>query len=168
MKSCVRTNELILVRAIEFQGKRIGSTNNPTCPKRTAYALPRIVAAVLLVSLLAAFLFSSILQKATAIPIAQLVETARIVSREKKYSIRAPATSNADEIAVLIEAFNEMLRQIQTRDTALQARGTISNPEWFAEPLNWSPSTGSWNRSPTQSRTTYALLSGTYRALRTP
>ena len=80
-----------------------------------------IVVAVLLVSLLAAFAFSSIFQTATARPIAQLAETARIVSREKKYSIRAPATPNADEIAELIDAFNEMLEQIQERDTALQA-----------------------------------------------
>jgi light-regulated signal transduction histidine kinase (bacteriophytochrome) len=50
-----------------------------------------------------------------------LAETARIVSRDKKYSIRAPATPNADEIAELIDAFNEMLEQIQERDTALQA-----------------------------------------------
>jgi light-regulated signal transduction histidine kinase (bacteriophytochrome) len=32
-----------------------------------------------------------------------------------------PVTRNADEIAILIEAFNEMLEQIQKRDTALQA-----------------------------------------------
>ena len=117
------TNELVLVRAIEFQGKRIGTVRIRSDLREVNERLlryTRIVATVLLVSLLGAFLFSSILQKATALPIAQLVETARIVSREKKYSIRAPATSNADEITVLIEAFNEMLGQIQTRDTALQ------------------------------------------------
>ena len=117
-------NELILVRAIDFQGKRIGTVAIVSDLSEVDDRLLRyagIVTAVLLVSLLAAFAFSSIFQKATARPIAQLAETARIVSREKKYSIRAPVTTNADEIAVLIEAFNEMLGQIQERDTALQA-----------------------------------------------
>jgi len=118
------SNELVLVRAIEFQGKRIGIVAIRSDLREVNDRLLRyagIVAAVLLVSLLAAFAFSSIFQKATARPIAQLAETARIVSREKKYSIRAPAAGNADEIAVLIDAFNEMLGQIQERDTALQA-----------------------------------------------
>ena len=117
-------DELVLVRAIEFQGKRIGRVRIRSDLREVNDRLLRyagIVAAVLLVSLLAAFAFSSIFQKATARPIAQLAETARIVSREKKYSIRAPAARNADEIAVLIDAFNEMLEQIQERDTALQA-----------------------------------------------
>jgi signal transduction histidine kinase len=117
-------NELILVRAIDFQGKRIGTVGIVSDLGEVNDRLLRyagIVTAVLLVSLLAAFAFSSIFQKATARPIVQLAETARIVSREKKYSIRAPSTTNADEIAVLIGAFNEMLAQIQERDTALQA-----------------------------------------------
>jgi methyl-accepting chemotaxis protein len=117
-------NELILVRSIEFQGKRIGTVRIRSDLREVNDRLLRyagIVTAVLLVSLLAAFVFSSIFQKATARPIAQLAETARIVSREKKYSIRAPVTTNADEIAVLIDAFNEMLAQIQERDSALQA-----------------------------------------------
>jgi signal transduction histidine kinase len=115
--------ELVVVHAIEFQGKRVGTVRIRSDLRQINDRLLRfagIVAAVLLVSLLGAFVFSSIFQKATALPIAQLVETARIVSREKKYSMRAPDTSNADEIAVLIEAFNEMLEQIQARDMALQ------------------------------------------------
>ncbi|HEX4136989.1 MAG TPA: ATP-binding protein [Bryobacteraceae bacterium] len=117
-------DELILVRAIEFQGKRIGTVGIRSSLREVNDRLLRyagIVVAVLLVSLLAAFAFSSVLQKATARPIAQLAETARIVSREKKYSIRAPAARNADEIGGLIDAFNQMLEQIQERDSALEA-----------------------------------------------
>src|SRR5260370_10193086 len=80
-----------------------------------------IVAAVLLLSLLAAFLISSMFQRVAAQPIVQLAEVARIVSRDKTYSLRAPAAGGNDEIAVLVEAFNEMLAQIQERDGALQA-----------------------------------------------
>ncbi|HEY2016652.1 MAG TPA: CHASE sensor domain-containing protein, partial [Bryobacteraceae bacterium] len=105
-----RPNELVLVRALEFQGKTIAAVRIRSDLREINDRLLRyagIVGAVLVVSLIGAFIFSSIFQKATALPIAQLVETARVVSREKKYSIRAPASSNADEIAVLIEAFNE-------------------------------------------------------------
>ena len=82
-------NELILSRAIEFEGKRIGTVGIRSDLREVNDRLLRyagIVAAVLLVSLLAAFAFSSIFQRATARPITQLAETARIVSREKKYS----------------------------------------------------------------------------------
>lgn len=117
------SRQLILSRAIEVHGKRIGTVRirsdlNEVNGRLLRYA--GIVAAVLGVSLLAAFAFSSIFQKATAKPIVELARTARIVSREKKYSIRAPVMTNADEIAVLVDAFNEMLEQIQQRDTALQ------------------------------------------------
>lgn len=116
--------ELILIRVIEFQGKRIGAVEIHSDLGEIRAGLLRytgIVAVVLVMSLMAALLFSSVFQKATARPIAQLAETARIVSREKKYSIRAPVPESRDEIADLIEAFNEMLAQIQARDTALQA-----------------------------------------------
>jgi signal transduction histidine kinase len=117
-------DELILARLIEFQGKWIGTVQIHSDLREVTDRLgrfARIVAVVLGMSLLAAFIFSSIFQKATARPIAQLAETARIVSREKKYSVRAPMPAGRDEIAALIEAFNEMLGQIQERDTALQA-----------------------------------------------
>lgn len=118
------TTELILMRAIEFQGKRIGTVEihsdlGEVRDRLVRYA--RIVGVVLAMSLLAAFIFSSIFQKATARPIVQLAEIARIVSREKKYSLRAPPPAAKDEISVLTEAFNEMLSQIQERDTALEA-----------------------------------------------
>jgi signal transduction histidine kinase len=116
--------ELALVRPIVFQGKLTGtvfirSDLREISARRTRYAV--IVAAVLLLSMLAAFVISSMFQRVAAQPIVQLAEVARIVSREKKYSLRAPATGGHDEIGILVEAFNEMLAQIQERDGALQA-----------------------------------------------
>src|SRR4029077_1621575 len=49
-----------------------------------------------------------------------LAEVARIVSRDKNYSLRATPTGNRDEPDILIQAFNGMLDQIQERDGALQ------------------------------------------------
>jgi PAS domain S-box-containing protein len=116
--------ELILVRAIDFQGKRVGAVQIDSDLGEVSARLVRyagIVAVVLVMSLMAALIFSSIFQRSMARPIAQLAETALIVSREKKYSVRAPVPDTQDEIAVLIDAFNEMLAQIQERDTALQS-----------------------------------------------
>ena len=115
---------LVLIRVIDFQGKRLGLVRIQSDLAEINDRLlgfAGIVATVLLVSLLAAFAFSSIFQNTTARPISNLADTARAVSREKNYSVRAPLTTNAEEIVILIQAFNEMLNQIQERDTALQA-----------------------------------------------
>ena len=70
-------------------------------------------------ALLVAFFFSSRIQGFIVQPILMLAETARIVSTEKNYALRAEATSE-DEVGELIGGFNEMLEQIQTRDSELR------------------------------------------------
>jgi light-regulated signal transduction histidine kinase (bacteriophytochrome) len=65
-------------------------------------------------------LLSSLIQRNIADPIMQLAEIASMVSRDKIYSIRAPAARNRDELAILVETFNEMLAQIEERDAALR------------------------------------------------
>ena len=115
-------DSLVLVRSIVFQGNLIGTIEIRSDMKEISDMLLRyagIVAIVLLVSLPAALLFSTIFQRATAKPLVQLAGVARMVSREKKYTVRAPLSGSHDEIALLIEAFNEMLDQIQERDAAL-------------------------------------------------
>ncbi len=115
-------NSLQLVRPIVFQSNRIGTVYIRSDLQEIYSRLERyagIVAIVLLISLPAALLFSTIFQSATARPIVQLADVARMVSREKKYDVRAPAVTSQDEIALLVEAFNEMLDQIQERDAAL-------------------------------------------------
>jgi PAS domain S-box-containing protein len=66
-----------------------------------------------------AFLLSSRLLRWISEPILSLVKTARAVTIEKNYSVRAVKKSE-DELGVLIDAFNEMLKQIQEREAALQ------------------------------------------------
>ncbi|HEV2381304.1 MAG TPA: ATP-binding protein [Terriglobia bacterium] len=74
---------------------------------------------VLAFCLVAGLPVSFLLRRAIAEPIVLLANTARIVSREKNYSTRAPSTDRRDELGILIESFNEMLEQIQQRDAAL-------------------------------------------------
>jgi signal transduction histidine kinase len=79
-----------------------------------------VAAAVLATSLLAVILISPVFRRAIAEPIVHLAWIARIVSRDKDYSVRAKPTGNRDELSVLVDDFNGMLSQIQERDTALQ------------------------------------------------
>jgi len=114
---------IVLIRSIVFQGKPTGTVYIRSDLREMNASLKRyagIVGLVLSTSLIAALLISSRSRRAVAEPIVRLAETARIVSREKDYSARVPTTGNDDEVATLIGAFNEMLSQIQERDTALQ------------------------------------------------
>jgi PAS domain S-box-containing protein len=119
-----KDRQIALVRPIIFQGNLIGtvyirSDLQELIDRLQRYAI--IVTAVLSISLLAALLTSSVVRRSIADPIVSLAETARIISRERIYSVRASATGNRDELAILIGTFNEMLAQIQERDTALQS-----------------------------------------------
>ena len=80
-----------------------------------------IAVAVLLIALLASLAPLSIFRRIFADPLLKLTDTARVVSREKDYSVRASGTRQQDEISVLIAAFNDMLSVIQSRDTELDA-----------------------------------------------
>ena len=78
-----------------------------------------ITAVVLLLALLVAFLLSVYLQRLISEPILELARTAHAVALEKNYSVRATKKSG-DELGQLVDGFNEMLDQIQARDTALR------------------------------------------------
>jgi signal transduction histidine kinase/CheY-like chemotaxis protein len=58
------------------------------------------------------------LQRVISRPIFHLAQTAKVVSTQKNYAVRAIKESN-DELGRLIDDFNEMLSQIQERDAAL-------------------------------------------------
>ena len=78
-----------------------------------------IVALAFVVAILAGVLLSSRLQRVILDPILHLVERARVVSDEKNYAVRATPAGD-DELGLLVRAFNEMLTQIQARDSALE------------------------------------------------
>jgi signal transduction histidine kinase len=117
-----QSGQVALVRLITFHGKPVAtvylrSDLGAMRDREKTFAL--IIATVLLMSLLAAMWMSSSARRSIAEPIVHLAETAQIVLREKNYSIRAPAQSGGNELAVLISSFNEMLAQIQERDAEL-------------------------------------------------
>ena len=77
------------------------------------------VLGVLLASSLIAFLLSSRLQSVIATPISRLADVTTSVSESRDYSIRAEKLSG-DELGVLVDAFNQMLESIQSRDIELR------------------------------------------------
>jgi signal transduction histidine kinase len=118
-----RRTHLVLVRKIVSEGKLAGfvylrADLGEIDQRLWRYAL--ISFGVLLVSLGFSLIISSRFRKSVAGPIIALAETARKVSREKDYGVRVAATGDRDELATLINSFNEMLREIQQRDSALQ------------------------------------------------
>jgi signal transduction histidine kinase len=64
----------------------------------------------------AALIVSSLFKRRVALPIVELADVARTVSQENNYAVRATPSSENDEIALLVDAFDEMLAQTQLRD----------------------------------------------------
>ncbi len=79
------------------------------------------MALIVLVCSLVAYLVSLRLQRVISRPILSLAKVTKTVSEEKGYSTRAVKESN-DEIGLFTDAFNEMLDQIQQRDSELEAK----------------------------------------------
>ena len=111
------------MHSIVFQGKTLGFVYLRADLRELDQRLKRyatIAFVVLLLSLLAALIVSALFRRSVAEPIVQLAEVARAVSQDNNYSVRAVPAAAQDEIALLIDAFNNMLQQIQHRDNALQ------------------------------------------------
>src|ERR1051326_7716731 len=79
-----------------------------------------IVSMVLVVASFAAFLLSAKLQRIISGPISHLAAVAGRVATGSDFSVRAVKQSE-DELGRLIDGFNEMLNQIQFRDSALKS-----------------------------------------------
>ncbi|NOQ13837.1 MAG: EAL domain-containing protein [Methyloprofundus sp.] len=78
-------------------------------------------------ALLFSLLLSRRLQRIISEPILKLAETARTVSENQDYELRAKKLST-DEIGALVDDFNNMLSQIQLRDhKLLKARNELEN-----------------------------------------
>lgn len=115
-------SHLEILRGVNHQGERIGAVWLRSDLTELHGRLRRyvvIVAGVLLAAMLIAFALSARLLKTVSAPILDLAETARRVSGEKNYSLRA-TPHGRDELGILVEGFNEMLARVQDRDAELQ------------------------------------------------
>jgi signal transduction histidine kinase/CheY-like chemotaxis protein len=119
----IKDDQIALVRSIVLDGKPIGAVYIRSDLQELHSRFQRyaaIAGIVLSACLLAALLISSIFRRAVAEPIVDLSKIARIVSQDKNYSVRATPVRSPAELAILIDAFNEMLAQIQQNERALR------------------------------------------------
>lgn len=77
-----------------------------------------LVVTVLFIALCAAFLFTAPLLNQVAKPIALLAKTAKRISHNHDYSLRASKYSD-DEIGILVDAFNDMLETVESKNKSL-------------------------------------------------
>jgi len=98
-------NELIGFICIESDLKYI---------ENTVFQYGLIALAVLLIAGIIALLISNLFQRVISVPIIKLAEFTKSISRSRDYSSRMEKQSE-DEIGQLVEAYNEMLSQIQIR-----------------------------------------------------
>src|ERR1700757_569026 len=76
------------------------------------------VCLILCLSFLITFFLSKILQRGISTPILALAETAKAISEQKDYSVKATKLSN-DEVGLLTDAFNQMLTEIHEQTEKL-------------------------------------------------
>jgi len=117
-----RGNSLEVLQGVyNDEGARLGaiylrSDTTELVARQQRYIL--ILALVTLGSLVVAMLLASRLQKVISRPILHLAEIETRVSRERDFSVRAVKEAD-DELGLLIDGFNDMLGQIQSRDAEL-------------------------------------------------
>jgi signal transduction histidine kinase/CheY-like chemotaxis protein len=87
-----------------------------------------IMAVVMFVAALVAFIATAVLQRLISRPIQHLADVAREVSSGNNYRIRA-VRETSDELGVLTDAFNSMLEQIESRDLYLETKVELRTAE---------------------------------------
>ncbi len=118
----IENGALGVFHPIKLKGERIGTVylrSNLDELTARVWTQAITVLAVFLASGIVALMLSSGLQRLISGPLLDLTVTARAVSARRDYSIRAGKRS-ADELGELVDAFNDMLDQIQHRDSELQ------------------------------------------------
>ncbi|MHB9027250.1 MAG: response regulator [Candidatus Latescibacterota bacterium] len=113
------------IKPIIIDGQTVGTVIIQSDTKELSARLQGffvIILTIMVGSSLIAFFISRRLQRIISMPIMNLAIVAKIVSEEKDYTLRAEK-GNEDEIGLLIDCFNEMLEQVQSRDEKLEHYG---------------------------------------------
>jgi methyl-accepting chemotaxis protein len=116
-------NYLELSHPIEANDKRIGTIVLRSDLGRMynqVFLHAGIVGGVLLVAILLATAVSPRLRRPISDPILALAHVARQIAEKKDYSVRASITTGYKEIGLLTDAFNQMLGEIESRQSSLQ------------------------------------------------
>ena len=123
LQSWMSGSNILLGSRIVFQGQQLGAVYvmaETTALQQSALQFGLLSAGILVVCFVIALFITSATRHLVTAPLTGLAETAQIVSRDRDYSVRAAMPDSTDELAFLVQSFNEMLEQIQTRDRALE------------------------------------------------
>ena len=114
-------DQMSLTSQIVLEGERVGTLQLWSDRSRSEARFARyrgIALVVLSGSLLAAIAMAAGLQRVISQPLLSLAKTAQFVSRKQEYSARAEKLGG-DELGLLVDAFNDMLEQVERRDQKL-------------------------------------------------
>ena len=107
---------------VVLSGERVGKLwlrrDLSDARERIRQSIP-VMAGILAVCLLVAFLIASEMQKTISKPIISLAHVVRRVTAGEDYSVRADKLDD-DEIGFLVDQFNEMMQRVHSRDLELQ------------------------------------------------
>ncbi len=119
-----KDGQLVVVRTSRLNGEDQGAIwlcADLTDMNQQLTHLAQICAGVMLGAILLTVIVSSTLQRLISGPILRLAAIAGKVSADRDYSLRATRPAgNRDELGILFDRFNEMMRQIYERDIALE------------------------------------------------
>ena len=118
----ITDGHMVMFQPIIFKGESIGTIFIESDMREMYHRLWRyalMLVGFMLAAILVARVLSSRIQRVISEPILYLAKTAKDISADRNYSIRA-TKHGQDEIGSLVDSFNDMLEQIQGRDAALQ------------------------------------------------
>lgn len=127
-RSLIGKKNIELMKPIVNLGERIGSIYLESTLEQVEDYIEKqttIALTVSLAALVVSYLLAISLQKAISRPLLNLADTARQVSRDKDFSIRAasfgdPRKEFKNELVLLTDSFNTMLSEIGARDHQLK------------------------------------------------
>ena len=122
--------KLYLSRPIRLQRERLGTIYAQVSLAGIQGWLVRyagFVVAILMLTLLVAFILATQMAGWITRPVRHLVDIAKEIARDRDYGVRAQRLSS-DEMGTLVDSFNDMLQQIETRDlNLLQAHDVLED-----------------------------------------
>jgi signal transduction histidine kinase len=121
----IQDGTVLLGHTITSDGKPIGSVYIQAETSDVAHRARQfglLSALIMLVCFGIALIATSAMRGLIIGPLEKLAEVARVVSRTKDYSVRAEIPKRRDELALLVQSFNEMLDEIEQSRAVLEQR----------------------------------------------